>query len=147
MKKTAGYLTLGVLTILGLTGCAGWDTIATVGGGSGWYAGDYAPYYWSDYNTPSNPPIVGNGPGSIVNSGWGNVPNNPPVVGNGPGSMRPAPGNPGAPNNPNGPGNPGNPGYAPGNPGGNQPNNPPSVGNGPGSNPGTPAQGGFRGQK
>ena len=39
----------------------------TVDGGTGWYAGDYAPYYWSDWNDWngfSAPPIFGNGPGS-----------------------------------------------------------------------------------
>lgn len=147
MKKIFGISIAILAAGTALTGCAGWDTVATVGGGTGWYAGDYAPYYWSDWNTPANPPVVGNGPGSIVSSGWNNTPSAPPAVGNGPGSVNPGrPGRPGNGNpNPN-PGNNGGPNFAPGAPG-NVPTAPPSTGNGPGSNPGSPTQGGFRGQK
>lgn len=142
MKKilgtSLGMLAAGIL----LTGCAGWDTVATVGGGTGWYSGDNAPYYWSDWNVPVDPPAVGNGPGSIVSSGWANNQSNPPIVGNGPGSVT---GNPNPAPNPN-PGNPGAPNVAPSAPN-NTPSAPPAGGNGPGSNPGSPSQGGFRGQK
>ena len=127
MKKITGYMALVAIMTLSLTSCMGWSTTATVGGGTGWFAGD-SPYYWSDWNTPSAPPIVGNGPGSFL-------PSNP----------RPQPP---MPNRPNGPGN-NAPGFNPGGPGNNpvRPSAPPVQGNGPGSNPGSPQQGGFRGQK
>lgn len=127
MKKITATLTLAAAMTVSLSGCVGWDSIATVDGGTGWYAGDYAPYYWSNWNLPPSPPLIGNGPGSLRPSYY------PPA--NRPGSMRP-----GAPGNTPPPGNPGNNI-------GNRPTPPPSIGNGPGSNPGSPQQGGFRGEK
>lgn len=135
MKKTASIMALATISLTALTGCMGWDTVATVGGGTGWYAGDNAPYYWSDWNTPPPPPVVGNGPGSIVSPGWNYRPAPPPTSGNGPGSIPP-------PSN-----RPGGPAFAPGNNPGNAPTAPPVPGNRPGNNPGSPSQGGFRGDK
>lgn len=133
MKRTPKALAIAAILSATLTGCAGWDTVATVGGGTGWFAGDYAPYYWSDWNTPPPPPpTFGYGPGSIRPGFIGsNRPTPPPTTGNRP---------------PTAPGN--RPNYDPTLPGNNtRPTPPPTTGNGPGSNPGTPAQGGFRGQK
>lgn len=113
MKKITATLALAAAMTVSLSGCVGWDSIATVDGGTGWYAGDYAPYYWSDWNLPPSPPLIGYGPGSLRPSYY------PPA--NRPGSMRP-----------------GTPGNTP---------PPPPTGNGPGSNPGSPQQGGFRGEK
>ena len=127
MKKITGYAALIAIATLSLTSCLGWSTTATVGGGTGLYAPD-APYYWSDWNVPSSPPIIGYGPGSIIPS----YRPQPPVP------PRPIPTRPG-----NGPAfNPGGPGNTPG-----RPSAPPQQGFGPGSNPGTPQQGGFRGEK
>lgn len=65
MKKSTGILALSATMAVTLSGCMGWITTATVDGGTGWYAGDYAPYYWSNWNGISHPPLIGNGPGSI----------------------------------------------------------------------------------
>lgn len=127
MKKIAGLAAVAAIMTLSLTGCMGWSTTATVGGGSGWFAGD-APYYWSDWNTPPPPPVIGNGPGSILPTRPRPIPQPQP--------QPPVPTRPGAPGN--------NPGF---NPGPGRPTPPPAQGNGPGSNPGSPSQGGFRGQK
>lgn len=140
MKRTAALAITAAAMAAAMTSCAGWDTVATVGGGTGWFAGDYAPYYWSDWNnTPPPPPVVGNGPGSIKPGFSGNNrPVPPPTSGNRPGL------NPGD----NRPVTPPTSGNKPGLPGNNTRPTPPSTsGNGSGSNPGTPAQGGFRGQK
>lgn len=139
MKKTISLLAISAALATTMTSCLGWTTTATVDGGTGWYAGDYAPYYWSDWNGISAPPIFGNGPGSI-SPGYYPRPLPPQYR---PGNMRPGNGS----NRPNSPGigNPGNNPLLPGN--NTKPAAPPSVGNGPGSNPGSPQQGGFRGDK
>lgn len=136
MKKSTGILALSATMAVTLSGCMGWTATATVDGGTGWYAGDYAPYYWSNWNGISQPPLIGNGPGSIFPGAPGPGyyppqyrPNGSP--GPGPGNMRPG----ATPNRP------GMPGIV------NPPAQPPSVCNGLGSNPGSPQQGGFRGDK
>lgn len=116
MKKLSGIIAFAALLMLTLNGCMGWTASTSVGGGTGWFAGDYAPYYWSNWNGAPNPPIVGNGPGSLI------------------APVRPTPPPP-------------PPGNSPMPPGGNhRPPMPPASVNGPGSNPGSPAQGGYRGQ-
>lgn len=58
MKRSKFVLTLSMIFALTMTSCTGLLTTTTVDGGPGWYAGDYAPYYWSDYNgvPPGTPP-------------------------------------------------------------------------------------------
>lgn len=133
MKKTSGILSLSALLAISMTSCMGWSTTASVDGGSGWFAGDYAPYYWSDWNdwAPAPPPPVIYPPGSMRpgNPGPGHHPVRPPQNNRPPQSNRP-----------------GN--VLPGNPGDwTKPTPPPPGANRPGTNPGTPRQGGFRGQK
>ena len=105
MNKSSAILSLTAAASLTLTGCLTYPPATIVDGGAGWFPGDYAPYYWSDYHTPPPPP--------------------PPK-----------------PHHPDhGPHHPDH-GHKPGKPDPGKPSNPPGS-----RNPGTPQQGGYRGQK
>lgn len=56
MKKSSAILSLTAAASLTLTGCLTYPPATIVDGGAGWFPGDYAPYYWSDYHTPPPPP-------------------------------------------------------------------------------------------
>ncbi|MDD6889174.1 MAG: hypothetical protein PUD39_02820 [Bacteroidales bacterium] len=56
MKKSSAILSLTAAASLTLTGCLTYPPATIVDGGPGWFPGDYAPYYWSDYHTPPPPP-------------------------------------------------------------------------------------------
>ena len=106
MRKISGIIAFAALSMLALNGCMGWTASTSVGGGTGWFAGDYAPYYWSNWNSAPNPPIVGNGPGSLITPGTPA----PPQPGNGPMAPGSNPRPPVPPASGNGPGsNPGSP--------------------------------------
>lgn len=152
MKRESLILSAAAVMAIGsLTSC---DALLTSGAiGPDLYMDDYygpglgygyVPSYTWYY--PSNPPIVGNGPGSVISPGWGNGP--------GPGPGNDGPGQPG--NNPGSPSQGGFRGNQQNPPRQNQPQQPPYInlnGSNPGpvimpsndNNPGSSSQGGFRG--
>ena len=85
MKKSNFILTITAAAALTLTSCLTYPSATIVDGGAGWFSGDYAPYYWSDYNTPPPPPPPkphhpdpGHKPGKPDGKPTPSKPSNPP---------------------------------------------------------------------